>query len=100
MTPRLIRPHREMAEQLGSLLGEDHDLAMLSERVAPFAKPSDSADAANCFSKLITTRRKEIQKEALKMGRYLFAEEPKRLVDRWRSYWLAWRDACDEEVTT
>jgi CHAD domain-containing protein len=100
MTPRLIRPHRIMAEELGSLLGQDHDLAMLGERVAPFAKPADSEDSANCFSRLITTRRAQIQEEALSMGRYLFAEEPKRLVDRWRSYWMAWREVCDEEVKT
>lgn len=100
MTPRLIRPHRMMAEELGSLLGQDHDLAMLSERVAPFARPSDAGDSNKCFSMLIRSHRKQIQNEALVMGRYLFAEQPKRLVDRWHCYWMAWRDVYDEEFTT
>ena len=99
MAPRLIRPHRLMAEELGSLLGQDHDLAMLSERVAPFAKASDAGDSTHCFSTLITTYRRQIQEGALAQGRYLYAETPPRLVDRWRSYWMAWRNVCDEEIT-
>ena len=100
MTPRLIRPHRIMAEELGSLLGQDHDLAMLSMRVAPFAKPGDADDANHCFSRLISSRRQQIQEQALGMGRYLYAEEPKSLVARWRSYWTAWHGTCDQEVKT
>ena len=38
ISPRLMRPHRRMAAELGELLGQDHDLAVLKQRLI---RPTD-----------------------------------------------------------
>ena len=78
---RLLRkawkePLKALAEEshrLADLLGDEHDLAMLSDRLAELPETVDT----ETFRMLIAERRAELQQEALQLGRLVYAEKPK-----------------------
>jgi CHAD domain-containing protein len=78
---RLLRdawetPLKALADEshrLADLLGDDHDLAMLADRLAG-AGPSPDTEAIRA---LIVERRAELQDEALRLGRRLYVEKPR-----------------------
>jgi CHAD domain-containing protein len=58
---------------LSGLLGDDHDLAVLAERLAGSAPAADTETMLT----LIAQRRGELQQEARQLGRRVYAEKPK-----------------------
>lgn len=73
------------ADALGELLGEEHDLAVLGERVRREAKAGrmgrrSSKPALRAISK----RRKKLRKRALRDGEQLYGRKPKAFVQRMR----------------
>jgi CHAD domain-containing protein len=73
------------ADALGELLGEEHDLAVLGERVRREAKAGrmgrrSSKQALRAISK----RRKKLRKRALRDGKQLYGRKPKAFVRRMR----------------
>lgn len=77
------------ADHLSELLGEDHDLAVLSE-VLDGARPDPTVDV-EYLAGLIDRRRNELQSEAGEVGARLFAEKPASFERRLRTYWKAGR---------
>jgi CHAD domain-containing protein len=73
--PQVIGAQAKAAKALAELLGDDHDLALLDERTH-----HDEVRA------LIARRRGELQAEAFRLGRRLYAESPKRFGARIRRY--------------
>ena len=78
------------ADELGELLGEEHDLAVLATRVRGEAKATRASGAPGAGSrrallKLISRRRKRLRKRALRHGRRLYGRPPKRFVRRMRA---------------
>jgi CHAD domain-containing protein len=78
------------ADELGELLGEEHDLAVLAERVRAEAKSTRASGAPGpgtrkALLKLIAQRRKRLRKRALRDGGRLFAAKPKSFVRRVRA---------------
>jgi hypothetical protein len=78
------------ADDLGELLGEEHDLAVLAERVraeakAPRASRAPGRRTRKTLLKLIARRRKRLRKRALRDGRRLFGRTPKSFVRRVRA---------------
>jgi CHAD domain-containing protein len=78
------------ADDLGELLGEEHDLAVLAERVRADAKRGDGSRAAGAGArkallKAIARRRKRLQGRALRDGERLYARKPKQLLRRVRA---------------
>jgi CHAD domain-containing protein len=65
------------AHELSDRLGDDHDLAVLSEFGAESLEP------------LIATRREELQDEAFTYGARLYADKPGAFVGRIESWWQA-----------
>ena len=85
--PDVLEAMADTADELGERLGADHDLAVLRDRVV-----SDSALAPAVREALldrIDTRRKEHQREALALGRRLYAEKPSALRQRLGRLWNA-----------
>jgi CHAD domain-containing protein len=84
--PRLA----ERADELGELLGEEHDLAILAERVRRAGKRSRAGakridrSTRKLLLKRIARRREELQKRALRDGERLYARSPKRFIARIR----------------
>jgi CHAD domain-containing protein len=77
------------ADELGELLGEEHDLAVLAQRVKREAKAGRASGAPGRRArklplKLIARRRRKLRKRALRDGERLYARKPARFVRRVR----------------
>lgn len=96
--PPLRRVARR-ADELGELLGEEHDLVVLAARVRATAKRSGSAvrdgdvssqrdrvvlekKTRRALLKLIARRRKRLRRMALREGKRLYRRRPKKFVRR------------------
>jgi len=73
--------------RLGTLLGEDHDLALLKEFVANQDKTSESA----AVNRLIAARQKELRSRALKLASAIYREEAAAIVARLGKTWTRWQ---------
>jgi CHAD domain-containing protein len=91
--PEVIGPSADQAHELGDLLGDHHDLAVLAadarEQKGLFADPGD----AERITKLARRRQDELLERALPLGRCLYAEKPKAFGRRFEAYWKTWRPA-------
>ena len=72
---------RALADELGVVLGDDHDLAVLKTQVG--------ADAL--LSSRIDRRRRALQRRALPLARKLYARAPKSFLRELRRAWREWR---------
>ena len=79
--PDVLGAQVEQTHHLADLLGDDHDLAVLSEHVQPTGALAD----------LLTRRRQELQAEALPLGERIYAEKPKGFVRRVVTAHRVWR---------
>jgi CHAD domain-containing protein len=78
------------ADDLGELLGEDHDLAVLAERVRAEARVARASGAPGlgarkALLKAIARRRRRLRKQALRDGKRLYKRKPKRFIRRVRA---------------
>jgi CHAD domain-containing protein len=80
-----------LAHEVGDLLGDDHDLAVLSERAEEARDAFPQAATREALLRLIAKRRAELQHEALQLGRRLYEERPAAFKARIGKYWRAWR---------
>jgi CHAD domain-containing protein len=94
--PKLLKPHRRLAELLGELLGQDHDYAVLRERLTDLQEGPELDQQKTILISLIDRRQAELRAAMYPLGRYLQAEKPRQLAARWRVYWDTWRDESPE----
>ena len=78
------------ADDLGELLGEEHDLAVLAERVRAEAKATRAAGALGSGSRkallrAIAKRRRRLRRRALRDGRRLYGSSPRKFMRRVRA---------------
>jgi CHAD domain-containing protein len=78
------------ADELGDLLGEDHDLAVLRATLAETKSDDRPAAKMDSIAELIDERRKKLQSEATAKGELLYRERPKEFDQRLASYWRKW----------
>lgn len=74
-----LRRVAKRADLLGETLGEDHDLAVLAERVRSGPK---RRGARKTLLKLIARRRRELRRAALRDGKRLYRRSPREFVRR------------------
>jgi CHAD domain-containing protein len=87
--PDVLEELADKTHELGDLLGDDHDLAVLREQLnGGTLAPDANVDA---ITPLIDRRREELQRSALERGEELFREKPKDFVTRLKAYWRQWR---------
>ena len=84
----MLKATADEAHELSDRLGDDHDLVVLTADLED-ARPPLSHEQLEHLRKLIGKRRKELQGEAFAYGERLFAEKPKRFVERIERYWDA-----------
>lgn len=89
MYPRLLRATAKSLDDLGEMLGDDHDLAVLGDII--IANPESCRDERERWMliALIHERRANLQAQALTHGTALYGEQPGAFVDRIGSYWEA-----------
>jgi CHAD domain-containing protein len=85
--PDVLRAMAGTADEIAELLGADHDLAVLREKA--MAEPVLSSETQQALLDRIDERRSEHQREAIDLGRRLFAEKPSSLTQRLGRLWKA-----------
>lgn len=92
LTPLAAGPVGELADEfhhLADYLGDEHDLAVLRERVStPTTGMSETACSA--LKTLIDRRRGELQDKALALGERLYADQSKTFVHGLARQWSDW----------
>jgi CHAD domain-containing protein len=91
MWPGVMEELAEEIHTLTDLLGDDHDLVVLRERLT--TSPDEFGGPARLprLFDVIDGRRRELADQALALGRRLYADRPKDFTGRLRDYWRAWR---------
>jgi CHAD domain-containing protein len=84
--PALMKKTELLQSQLGDLLGEEHDLALLHDQLAASVAAGEPAPFPTLLA-LIEERRTELRSEAIALGRRVFAEKPNAFVRRWWNWW-------------
>ena len=85
--PDLLPGDIETVDRLSTLLGQHHDLNVLSEAIGhDGARFGDAGDVYE-LRDAITARMSEIAIDAFKLGRQILAERPKAVQQRFASYW-------------
>lgn len=82
----VLRGQAKDAHALADLLGDDHDLAVLDGVLAGGLPAPVDVDGVR---ELIAHRRKELQTQAFRLGRRVYAEKPKAFRRRMERYWRA-----------
>lgn len=88
--PEMMTAHAESLDQLGELLGEEHDLSDIQRLMAeqPWICP-DPVERA-LLAALSQHRRTELRRAAVGLGRRVYAERAPTVVGRLGSWWSAW----------
>lgn len=97
--PDVLDGQAEAAHALSELLGDDHDLAVLAERLADEAPPlAPAVDARRAeLRALIAHRSEQLRADAFRLGRRVYAEPPKVFARRLARYLeLAAGEAADK----
>jgi hypothetical protein len=68
--------HRH-ATQLANCLGDDHDLAILTEQISKHAMGAPGAEARRLI-RTVKGRRKQLQRRAMLLGRRLYSDRAAR----------------------
>jgi CHAD domain-containing protein len=85
--PVLMEPYATLLDDLGEVLGEQHDLVAF----APVVTGSGLApEARNALEDLIVEERRRLEARALVMGARVYAERPKAMARRMGAWWAAW----------
>ncbi len=82
------------AGELSRLLGDDHDLAVLMDRVAGQKQSLGTGWDMDTFLAACTTRQDELRHSARDLGKFLFVERPSNFRQRMDAYWKAARDVA------
>ncbi len=89
--PRLITPTAKSLDELGELLGYDHDLAVLAQTIIDHPDSCRDDRERWMLVALIHERRTTTQSQAFRLGSALYIEQPSAFVERIGAYWEAGR---------
>lgn len=89
--PGLIGELADQAHSLADYLGDDHDLAVLRQKVVDNDTAFVDAADRDALVALIDRYRLRLQDKAFVLGDRIFEEKPRRFVRRMGKYWNAWR---------
>ncbi len=83
---------QERAHALSDRLGDDHDLAILRDKLEA-ARAALPTGGLRRIEPMIEDRRAALQREAFRLAAQLYADPPSRFIGRVGTSWHAWRRA-------
>ncbi|MBN8817325.1 MAG: CHAD domain-containing protein [Sphingomonas sp.] len=89
VAPRPAGARVRQAARLGDLLGEQHDLDLLVERLSA-GPPVPDAAVVDRLRAAAQKRSARLHAKALKLGERLFEEKPRVFADQWHAHWRDW----------
>jgi len=92
--PEALNARIAAASELSRLLGDDHDLTVLMDRVAAQKESLGKAWNMDTFVAACTARQNELRRPARDLGKFLFVERPGIFRQRIDAYWRAARDVA------
>lgn len=78
--PKQMQRLSKRAHHLADLLGDNHDLAVLGDYVETHPQAFESEAARQALLAVVERRRNALEREALKLGKRLYSQPPKRFV--------------------
>jgi CHAD domain-containing protein len=88
--PVMMKSLADALDILGEYLSDDHDLALLRQRVLELTEPSGDRPDLEALIALIDQRRGEL--EARRLGERLYIDKPQVFIGRVQVYWRVWRE--------
>lgn len=88
--PQLIGELADQTHKLGDLLGDDHDLAVLRQKIVAKESAVDPA-GRDALLALLDRRRRRLQNKAFILGDRIFEAKPRQFGRRLSKYWQVWR---------
>ena len=94
--PPVFNALRDELKKLSDYLGDDHDLAVLRDRITAAPDDYGPGETVQGFLELLDARRKQFETEAQPLGWRVYAAKPKCIAAAWRACW----EAAAEEAAT
>jgi len=91
--PGLIGELADQAHKLADYLGDDHDLAVLRQRLIDHGDLVPSRAARSALIALIDQRRTELEDKAFVLGERIYEERAPAFAERIGRYWRDWHRA-------
>ena len=91
LAPEILPTQRGLADQLGEVLGDHHNLSVLVDTLDKSPSRYGSPAQLETLAGVVERHSKALESQAFTIGRQLLAEKPEALVDRFQSYWKSWR---------
>ncbi len=85
--PSELNARAEAARALSQILGDDHDISLLTRLVSTPTMTFGSPDETAAFLKRCRRRHKALRKDASALGERLFAERSRPFAERIEAYW-------------
>lgn len=86
----MMETRQAAADELGNLLGDEHDLAVLRELIGDEPERFKRVDVPKLIEQ-VDARRQELLAAAQPLGERLYAEKPKQFLATLEHYWRTWR---------
>ncbi len=93
MQPRLMRPHIQLADELAEFLGQDHDYAVLRQRLVAADGDPTFREERQAALDALQAQQQIVRKRSAQLGANLHAESPRHLAKRWHAYWRTWQQS-------
>lgn len=89
--PGVIGELADQAHKLSDYLGDDHDLAVLEQRIRQDASTSPKDAVKDDLLASLARSRTQLQDKSLILGARLYEERPRDMRHRFGEYWKTWR---------
>ena len=89
--PSVMRALTEELDQLGELLGEDHDLAVLCATVLAEFPSAGATATVLALERRVDERCSRMQAQARLLGERIYLERPREFSRRLGGYWQVWQ---------
>jgi CHAD domain-containing protein len=90
--PSMIRQQINIVNELADMLGDDHDLYMLADRIRGADKALGNQKQIDAYLALCRSRQEILRMRAKLLGERLFSEKPASIAARLTAYWRSQPD--------
>ncbi len=87
--PSVLARSASTLDDLAEALGDDHDLAVLIERLTAEPDRFGGSAQAHHALQLARTQQADLRRRAFRLGATIYAERPRAFRSRMRAYWIA-----------